>query len=85
MKLFVRNLSYDLTDEDLKEIFETVGGVNSAIVITDKVTGRSKGFGFVEMESADKGQEAIDSLNEKEYNGRPIYIDKARDNRPSTR
>jgi len=81
MKLFVRNLSYDLRDDDLKEVFEGVGTVESANVVTDRATGRSKGFGFVKMSTDEEGQKAIDELNGQEVNGRPINIDKARDNR----
>ena len=85
MKLFVRNLSYELTDDDLKEIFEAAGTVISAKVITDRYTGRSKGFGFVEMSTTDEGEEAIKKLNGHESHGRPIDVDKARDNRSEVR
>lgn len=83
MKLFVRNLSYDLTEDELKEIFEAAGTVASVKIIKDRDTGRSKGFGFVEMSSPAEGEEAIKTLNGYEGQGRPIYVDKARDNNRS--
>lgn len=77
-KLFVGNLSYGVTDELLKEFFEGVGTVESAKVITDRETGRSRGFGFVEMSSEDEAKKAIDELNEKELDGRAISVNEAR-------
>ncbi|MFO0862550.1 MAG: RNA-binding protein [Candidatus Saccharibacteria bacterium] len=77
-KLFVGNLSYGVTDESLKEFFEGVGTVESAKVITDRETGRSRGFGFVEMSSEDEAKKAIDELNEKELDGRAISVNEAR-------
>jgi len=84
MKLFVRNLSYDLSDDELRDVFGSVGTVVSAVVITDRATGRSKGFGFVEMSSSQEGDEAIKELNGQDVKGRPLSVDKARDNRPRT-
>ena len=77
-KLFVGNLSYGVTDESLKEFFEGVGTVESAKVITDRETGRSRGVGFVEMSSEDEAKKAIDELNEKELDGRAISVNEAR-------
>ncbi len=77
-KLFVGNLSYGVTDESLKEFFEGVGTVESAKVITDRETGRSRGFGFVEMSNEDEAKKAIDELNEKELDGRAISVNEAR-------
>ncbi len=77
-KLFVGNLSYGVTDESLKEFFEAVGTVESAKVITDRETGRSRGFGFVEMSNEDEAKNAIDELNEKELDGRAISVNEAR-------
>ncbi len=80
MKLFVRNLSYDLSDDELKKVFEEVGEVASAKIITDRYTGRSRGFGFVEMSNNDDAQKAIDELNGKDVGGRALVVDQARDN-----
>ncbi len=77
-KLFVGNLSYGVTDESLKEFFEAAGTVESAKVITDRETGRSRGFGFVEMSNEDEAKKAIDELNEKELDGRAISVNEAR-------
>jgi len=77
-KLYVGNLSYDTTDDMLKEYFAKAGEVASASVITDRMSGRSKGFGFVEMGSEEDAQKAIDTLNGKPLEGREIRIDEAR-------
>ncbi len=77
-KLFVGNLSYGVTDESLKEFFEAAGTVESAKVITDRETGRSRGFGFVEMSNEDEAKKAVDDLNEKELDGRAISVNEAR-------
>ncbi|HMS23809.1 MAG TPA: RNA-binding protein [Candidatus Saccharibacteria bacterium] len=76
--LFVGSLSWNVTDDQLKELFETVGKVVSAKVITDRDTNRSKGFGFVEMGSDDEAKAAVDQLNGKELDGRPINVSEAR-------
>src|SRR4051812_37311474 len=68
-KLYVGNLSYDMTDSDLQTLFEQFGAVQSVQIIMDRDTGRSKGFGFVEMSSPQEAQAAIDGLNGKEVNG----------------
>jgi RNA recognition motif-containing protein len=79
MNIYVGNLNFDLTEDELKELFETYGQVNSVKIISDKYTGRSKGFGFVEMESDSEGNEAIENLNGKEVNGRAIKVNQARE------
>lgn len=77
-KLYVGNLNWDTTDEALKEYFETVGTVLEAVVIRDRVSQRSKGFGFVTMSSEEEAQKAIEELNGTELEGRPIKVDEAR-------
>ena len=78
MKLYVGNLSFNLSENDLRAKFEEFGAVVSASIITDRETGRSKGFGFVEMETAEDGQSAIDKLNGEEFNGRRVVVNEAR-------
>ena len=78
MRIYVGNLSYDMTDDDLRVLFEPYGEVASANVITDKFTGSSKGFGFVEMVAREAGQKAISELRGKEIKGRALNIDEAR-------
>lgn len=77
-KLFVGSLAWGVNDDQLKEFFESVGKVVSANVIMDRETGRSKGFGFVEMESDDDAKAAIQQLNEKDLAGRAIIVSEAR-------
>ena len=81
MKLYVGNLPYSTTEESLKELFSPFGTVVSSTVITDRNTGRSKGFGFVEFETAEGGQKAMEELNNSEVDGRAIKVDKARPKR----
>jgi len=78
MKIYVGNLSYEVTEEDLKQSFEQFGQVESVAIITDKFTGKSKGFGFVEMASKAEGRSAIDGLNGKELKGRTLNVNEAR-------
>lgn len=78
MKLYVGNLSYEVTEEDLQQLFGPFGQVVSATVISDKMSGRSKGFGFVEMSSSTEGQAAIEGLNSKEFKGRALNVNEAR-------
>lgn len=78
MNIYVGNLSYKVSDNDLKETFEKFGEVASAKVITDRNTGRSKGFGFVEMENDSEAQNAIDDLDGTEMDGRTIKVNKAK-------
>lgn len=77
-KLFVGSLSWNVTDDQLKDFFATVGTVVSATVIFDRETNRSKGFGFVEMSSDDEAKAAVDQLNNKELDGRAIVVSEAR-------
>ena len=77
-KLYVGNLAYGLSDSDLQAMFEPHGTVQSAQVIMDRDTGRSKGFGFVEMGSDQEAQAAIAALNGKEYEGRALTVNEAR-------
>jgi len=78
MNIYVGNLSYRMGDSELEEVFSKFGEVKSSKVITDRETGRSKGFGFVEMETATAGAEAIEALNEKECEGRTLRVNEAR-------
>ncbi len=78
MNIYVGNLSYEVTVEDLQKAFEVFGHVESAKVIKDMYTGRSKGFGFVEMPTETEAQAAIDDLNGTELKGRNLKIGKAR-------
>ncbi len=81
-KLFVGSLAYAVTDDTLEEFFKQAGNVVSAKVIIDRDTGRSKGFGFVEMETDDEAKAAIDQLNGKELEGREIAVNEARPQQP---
>ncbi len=89
MNIFVSNLNFKVRSEDLKNLFQQYGEVVSSKVITDKFSGRSRGFGFVEMKEESDGQRAIDELNEKDYEGRNISVSVAKpraegsDSRPS--
>ncbi len=78
MKLYVGNLSFQTTNEDLQSLFEQAGTVESVNVIEDRETGRSRGFGFVEMASNEEGQKAIEQFNGKEFNGRNLNVNEAR-------
>jgi RNA recognition motif-containing protein len=77
-KLYVGNLSYDTSEDDLWRLFAEVGPVVSATIITDRMSGQSKGFGFVEMETAETAQAAIDRLNNQEVKQRTITVSEAR-------
>lgn len=79
MNIYCGSLHYDLTEDELKQIFEAYGEVSSVRIITDKFTGRSKGFGFVEMEDADAGNRAIEELNGSEVKGRTIRVNESID------
>lgn len=76
--IYVGNLPYDTTGDDLVELFQTYGTVTSGQVIIDKFSGRSRGFGFVEMANDDEAQAAIDALNGTPYGGRPLTVNEAR-------
>ena len=77
-KLFVGSLPWSVDDQKLKETFEPHGNVVSAKVVTDRSSGRSRGFGFVEMESAEDAQKAITALNDSEMDGRNIVVNEAK-------
>ena len=76
--IYVGNLPYDTTGDDLVQLFQTYGAVTSGQVIIDKFSGRSRGFGFVEMANDDESQAAIDALNGTPYGGRPLTVNEAR-------
>ena len=78
MNIFISNLDFKVQSEDLNEIFAEYGDVTSAKVITDKFTGRSRGFGFVEMADEEAGKKAIEELNEAEYAGKTINVSVAK-------
>ncbi len=77
-KLFVGSLPWSVDDQKLKETFEPHGNVVSAKVVTDRSSGRSRGFGFVEMENAEDAQKAISELNDSEMDGRKIVVNEAK-------
>tara|TARA_B100000749_G_scaffold42452_1_gene29283 strand:- start:108 stop:353 length:246 start_codon:yes stop_codon:yes gene_type:complete len=78
MNLYVGNLSYDMSEENLRSEFAEYGEVQSAKIITDKFTGRSRGFGFVEMNSDDEGKKAMEALAGKDCEGRQLVVNEAR-------
>jgi RNA recognition motif-containing protein len=78
MNIYVGNLPFNLGEEDLKEIFEEYGEVTSAKIISDKFSGRSKGFGFVEMSSDDEANNSIKELNNAEVSGRNIKVNESK-------
>jgi len=84
MKIYVGNLSYSTGEEDVRAAFSEFGTVDSADVIIDRNSGRSKGFGFVEMSNDEEAQAAIDGLNDKDLDGRNLNVNKAkpREERP---
>jgi RNA recognition motif-containing protein len=77
-KLFVGGLPYATTDEELKTHFSAAGNVTSAQIVMDRMTGRSKGFGFVEMETEDEAQKAIEMFNGTDFGGRSLAVNEAR-------
>lgn len=77
-KLYVGSLSFDTTEDGLRDYFAKAGKVESANVIMDKISGRSKGFGFVEMSSEDDAKKAIETLDGKELDGRTIIVNEAK-------
>ena len=78
MKLYVGNIDFQTSEYDLEQLFGKSGTVNSANIIADRETGRSRGFGFVEMSSQDEGEAAISEFNGKQLNGRAIVVNEAR-------
>ena len=78
MKLYVGNLSYQITEDELSELFSEFGAVESVKIITDRETGQSRGFGFVEMASKEEGEAAMNELNGKEHNSRALVVNEAR-------
>jgi len=78
MRLYVGNLSYNVTDDTLEALFAQYGPVKSAQVVMDRDTGRSKGFGFVEMADDNAAREAIKGLNDQQHEGRPLTVNEAR-------
>ena len=85
MNIYVGNLSYDLTEEELQQAFEAFGQVESAKIIKDAYTGRSRGFGFVEMPSKDEGEAAVNGLNGTSLKGRTLKVSEARPRREGGR
>ena len=85
MNIYVGNLSYEVTEEDLRLAFEPFGQVESAAIIKDKYSGQSKGFGFVEMPSKAEAQSAIDELNGTELKGKTLNVNEARPRTESRR
>lgn len=85
-RLYVGNLPYDTTNQDLQELFAKIGAVTSATIITDRYSGRSKGFGFVEMENDQDAEKAIKEINGTQIGGRSVVVSvaKPREERPRT-
>ncbi|HXB41187.1 MAG TPA: RNA-binding protein [Bacteroidia bacterium] len=77
MNIYVRNLNFSLTEDELREVFAQFGAVDSVKIIKDKFTGRAKGFGFVEMPNEAEGSAAIEKLNGTDVKGRNMFVDKA--------
>lgn len=84
MKIYVGNMPFDTTEDQLKDLFVTYGEVSSVNIISDRNTGRPKGFGFIEMDNDDEAKAAIEGLNAKDFNGRTLNVNEARprENRP---
>jgi RNA recognition motif-containing protein len=85
MNMYVSNLSFHTTNDDLRKLFEEFGAVSSAKVITDRETGNSRGFGFVEMNSDEEANEAIKALNGRSIEGRAMSVSEAREKRSDNR
>lgn len=79
MNIYVGNLHYGITEDDLKEVFAEYGEVESVKIISDKFSGRSKGFGFIEMPNDEDGQKAIEELNDADLKGRNMKVNQARE------
>ena len=87
MEIYIGSLAYSVTEEDLKEAFAPFGEVSSVRLVSDKFSGKSKGFGFVEMPSNEEAEAAIAALNEKDFKGRDIKVNQAKpkEERPQRR
>ena len=81
MNIYVGNLNYNAVEDELQELFENYGKVNSVKIITDKYSGKSKGFGFIEMDIEDEAKAAISELNNTDFKGRNIVVNEARPRR----
>ena len=79
MNIYVGNLNYDISEEELRTIFEEHGAVDSVKIIMDKYSGRSKGFGFIEMPNDNEGQNAVENLADTDIKGRTLKVNKARE------
>ena len=84
-KLYIGNLSFDTTDEELEEAFSEFGEIVSAVVVKDRVSGRSRGFGFVEFADEQSAQDAKEAMNGKEISGRALRVDEAREQKRERR
>ncbi len=84
MNMYVSNISFNTGENELRELFEKFGSVSSANIITDRETGRSRGFGFVEMASAEESNAAMQGLNGKEIEGRSLSVSQAREKSASS-
>ena len=84
MNIYVGNLHFDLNEDELKKVFEEYGAVNTVKIIIDKATGRSRGFGFVEMAKDSDAREAIENLNGAEIKGRKVNVNQAREKENNT-
>jgi len=84
-KLYVGNLNFDMTDQDLQDAFASFGEIVSAAIVKDRISGRSKGFGFVEFAKDEDAQKAKDDMNGKEIKGRAVKVDDAKDQRRNAR
>ena len=82
-KLYIGNLSYDVTQDEFEKIFSGYNSVSSAVIVSDKFTGRAKGFGFVEMENSSEADKAIEELDGKSIHGRSIRVNEARPKKKS--
>ncbi len=81
VNIYVGNLSFQAKEEDLRQLFEAYGQVDSAKIISDQFTGRSRGFGFVEMPNREEGMKAIQELDSKDFKGRTLRVNEARSKR----
>lgn len=82
MDIYVGNLAYEVQDDELQEVFAQYGEVESARVLLDRDTGRSRGFGFVKMPNREEAESAIEALNESEFQGRPLRVREAEERKP---